>query len=89
MDLPRQALEAAEAALQAAKPGDGQEARALYNIACYYCAFGFGTQEDALGKLQAAIQTNEWYKPVARVDPDFNSVRNNPENKGRFERIVT
>lgn len=89
MDLPRQALEAAEAALQAAKPDDGQEARALYNIACYYCAFGFGTQEDALEKLQAAIQTNEWYKPVAQWDPDFESVRNNPELKGRFERIVT
>ncbi|MGH8592994.1 MAG: TPR end-of-group domain-containing protein [Gammaproteobacteria bacterium] len=88
MDLRREALEAAEAALQAAKPGDGQEARALYNIACYYCVFGFGTKEDALGKRQAAIQSNEWYKPVARSDPDFESVRNNSALKERFERIV-
>jgi hypothetical protein len=83
------ALEAAQAALKAVKPGDGQKARALYNIACYFCAFFPGNEEEALEKLDQAILTDEWYKPVARGDSDFDSIRSNPKFKDRFDQIVT
>ena len=87
MDRKDEALEAAHAALKVAKPGDPQKARAYYNIACYKALSGM--HEEALNNLSQAILLRDWYKAVARADPDFNSTRNNPGFSRRFERIVT
>ena len=88
MDLKNQALEAAQAALKLSTSDQPQRARALYNIACYYSAFFPGKEEEALSNLEQAILADERYKPLARIDRDFESIRNDPKLKQRFEEIV-
>lgn len=88
MDLPKQALEAAHAALENSKSDIPQRARAFYNIACYYAKFVPGNEQKSLDNLQQAVLADEWYKPVARSDADFESIRKEPKLNAKFREIV-
>lgn len=86
------ALEAAKLAESLAEASDPQKARAWYNIACYHASLSEPNCQEALDALDQAILTNEWYKPVARVDPDFEFLRNLPTDnqfRQRYDKMMS
>ncbi len=75
MDIPEQALDMCNAALEIAS----DHGSAIYNRACSYAQLG--KQEEALQDLHYAIQLSEHYKETAKSDRDFEPLQKNKEFK--------
>jgi len=75
LDLPEQALEVSELALELS----ADQPTAVYNKACANAQLG--NTEEALAGLHHAIQLSDHFKESAREDRDFEALRKNKEFK--------